>query len=339
MEGSRIRARAAGRALLVALAAMAVIGSAVRTAPSSAAPPSPLTTYLVVLDTLPVGLDVVLDGMTVTTPWIFECVAGSTHSLGVASPQPEGPGTRYVFRMWSDGTPQPNRVFTCDAPASYTALFDTEYYVTIIADFGTTSPPSGWYAAGTVLAIEWMAPPPEPRVRYTFGGWVGSGAGSYTGANNPAAISVAGPITEHAVVVREFLFVFDTNPTGLTMTFDGVSVIAPQALWWAEGSSHIVACPDQGPGGNSTYVFREWDDGVTDNPRVFVARGPESRTCFYDHGPAPVPVNANESRFGLPIIPDPGIPSLVGLAPPNPAASRWAALGIRSPLPERPPTG
>ena len=40
------------------------------------------------------------------------------------------------------------------------------------------------------------------QVSYSFSGWTGGGAGSYSGTNNPASITMNGPITETAAFTR-----------------------------------------------------------------------------------------------------------------------------------------
>src|ERR1043166_1742689 len=59
---------------------------------------------------------------------------------------------------------------------------------------GTVSPGSSWQNSNAVVNIS-----ATPNSGYTFGGWTGSGSGSYSGNNNPASITMNGPITETTV--------------------------------------------------------------------------------------------------------------------------------------------
>ena len=275
--------------------------------------------YEITLDTNPQGLMVVLDGLDVPTPHTFSCLEGTAHTIDVPSPQSDAPGVRYVFQTWSDGGAQ-SHTFVCVADATLVAYFETQYYLDISATLGSTNPTSAWFPAGTTVAIEWLPPsPPGPSERTTFKQWVGAGPGSYSGIANPAMIMMGGPIIEIAEGVREFRFVFDTVPTGLVIEIDGVVFPTPLAVWWVEGTTRVVWCIPVSAG-NVTWELREWDDGVTDNPRVFDnVSGPEQRTCFYDRNPPFVSGRSAERSL------DPGMvanrtsrdPPTATLDPPN----------------------
>ena len=60
----------------------------------------PPATYLI--NTNPPGLDIVVDGLPVTTPKSFDWPLGSTHVLEAPVVQ-EGDATRFVFGRWNDG--------------------------------------------------------------------------------------------------------------------------------------------------------------------------------------------------------------------------------------------
>lgn len=75
------------------------------------------------------------------------------------------------------------------------------------------SPSSGWYQIGSHQQIS-AGPGPcyvytHPYlhyVHYYFSSWSGSGTGSYSGSNNPASITMNGPITQTAN------YNYNTNP-------------------------------------------------------------------------------------------------------------------------------
>ena len=58
---------------------------------------------------------------------------------------------------------------------------------------GTVTPASGWKNSGVAVSIN-----ATPATGYTFSNWTGTGSGSYSGTNNPASITMNGPITENA---------------------------------------------------------------------------------------------------------------------------------------------
>ena len=51
---------------------------------------------------VPSGRQVVVDGVTYTTPKVFNWLPGTEHTIGVTSPQPGVSGTRYLYQGWSD---------------------------------------------------------------------------------------------------------------------------------------------------------------------------------------------------------------------------------------------
>jgi hypothetical protein len=78
---------------------------------------------------------------------------------------------------------------------TYTANFRTQYQLTMThGTGGRVSPASGWRNSGAVVSIS-----ATPASGYSFSNWVASGNGSYSGTNNPASITMGGPITETAI--------------------------------------------------------------------------------------------------------------------------------------------
>src|SRR5262249_19858055 len=84
------------------------------------------------------------------------------------------------------------------ANVTYTATFKTQYFLTMSPGVGgTVSPRSGWKNSGTVVSIS-----ATPNTGFSFSNWTGSGTGSYSGPNNPASITMGGPITETATFTQ-----------------------------------------------------------------------------------------------------------------------------------------
>jgi hypothetical protein len=140
----------------------------------------------VMVATNPVGLTILVDGIVAAAPQSFTWTTGSSHTLSVASPQPGGAGTRYVFSAWSDSGAQTHTVIAPASDITYTVTFTTQYLLTVTASppgAGTFSvnPPSsdGYYNAATV-------PPslvsifPEPTAGYIWHTWSGDVGGPFT---------------------------------------------------------------------------------------------------------------------------------------------------------------
>jgi len=147
----------------------------------------------VTVQTNPASRTFSVDGTTYSSTQRFTWASGSSHTIATTSPQSGGTGVQYVWSTWSDHGAISHTV----APTTnetYTATFKTQYYLTIAhGTGGTVSPASGWENSGSTVSIT-----ARPARNYTFTNWTGSGTGSYSGTNNPASITMSGPITETA---------------------------------------------------------------------------------------------------------------------------------------------
>jgi List-Bact-rpt repeat protein len=145
----------------------------------------------VTVKTSPTGRSFSVDGTTYTAQQRFSWISGSTHTIATTSPQSGDPGVQYVWKKWSDQGTISHTVSPTNN-TTYTATFTTQYFLTMTAGSGgTVSPASGWQNAGKHVTIKARANP-----GFRFVNWTGSGTGSYTGTNNPASITMGGPITE-----------------------------------------------------------------------------------------------------------------------------------------------
>ena len=93
------------------------------------------TSAAVTVSTSPPGLQIVVDGATLTAPQTFQWAVGSNYTIGVNSPQTAG-GKFYAFTNWLDGGNQTKTVATPTAAGSYTANF----YETIPGPAGPAGP-------------------------------------------------------------------------------------------------------------------------------------------------------------------------------------------------------
>src|SRR5439155_26471834 len=93
-------------------------------------------------------------------------------------------------------------------------------------------------------------PTNNTSVSYSFGGWTGTGIGSYSGTNNPASITMNGPITETAAFTQNSVQVtVQTNSAGFSFTVDGTSYTSAQTFSWQPGSSHTLGTTSPHTGG------------------------------------------------------------------------------------------
>jgi hypothetical protein len=216
----------------------------------------------VTVQTTPAGLAFTVDGSSYSSTQTFSWAPGSSHTIATTSPQSGGTGVQYVWTRWSDNGAISHTV----APTTnktYTATFTTQYYLTMVAGTGgTVSPGSGWRNSGATVSIT-ATPTNNNQVSYSFAGWTGSGPGSYSGTNNPASITMNGPITENAAFTQNPVQVtVQTNPAGLTFSVDGTTYTTAQMFSWQPGSSHTIATTSPQSGGTGVqYLWMNWSGG------------------------------------------------------------------------------
>ncbi len=171
---------------------------------------APVGTYQIIQDgwpnitiqTSPPGDSIILDGIKFMSP-VSPCwVPGSVHSVGTDSIQEKSEGVRHVWTSWSNGSSLNHNFIVPTTDSVITANYETQYYLNMFTT-GTTycvvSPGSGWYPKDACFQI--YAPSlcsNHGFDQYFFGGWAGTGDGSYSGPSNEATICMSGPITERA---------------------------------------------------------------------------------------------------------------------------------------------
>jgi hypothetical protein len=138
-------------------------------------------------------------------------------------------------------------VTTPAAPVSFVASFNTEYLLTMAAGAGgTVSPPGGYYNAGATVQIAATA-----NSGWGFSAWAGSGTGSYSGTDNPATVTMNGPVTE-AANFSQF------TQQGGKLVGSGASGAAYQgtaAALSADGNTAIVGGPSDNGGVGAAWIF------------------------------------------------------------------------------------
>ena len=223
--------------------------------------------YQITIGTNPAGRAVTVDGGPQTGPYTNWWDAGATIGLLVPSPQTVGAGSRFSFSAWSDGNVNPSRTLLADQPRSITAVFTTEYFLTISTNAGTVNPGNGWHPENDIVAISTTGPADGLTDRYRFGGW----SGDLVWYTTSTTITMDGPKTIAANWVHQFKFDirFASGVPGTTVTIDGVDV-SPNVFWWNESSVHSIAAPATLAATSDTrYNFLSWQ-GAGANPQFSV---------------------------------------------------------------------
>ena len=230
------------------------------------------TTAVNITVTSPVGGGFMfVDGNLVQSPQqTFTWNPGDTHKLSAISPASCGTGCQFVFASWTSrsvGTTNSSS-FAYTVPSSsetVTDNYETQYYLSLMGQPGGITYGTDWYGAGSSVQIS--ANPKDPG--YVFTGWIGMGAGSYTGMDNPASIVMNNPITETAQFQNpakpEVQITIDSDPEGpgfVTVSGDNGTmqpVTTPYTVTGHPGDQGIgVATPTVACGDNCQYLFVSW---------------------------------------------------------------------------------
>jgi len=143
----------------------------------------------------------------------------------------------------------PTSPITVTEPVTITGNYKTQYYLTMSTNLGTVNPGSGWHDASSTVQIGASAPSVVDGEQCVWLGWTGTGSGSYIGMDNPASITMDGPITETAAWRHEY-YLTVTSPYGSP---------TPESGWFEAGESITasVTSPESGPVGTQ-YVCTGW---------------------------------------------------------------------------------
>jgi uncharacterized repeat protein (TIGR02543 family) len=219
-----------------------------------------------------VGSDI--PGCDVQMPAPLRCWADASSSPSLIIFTPQGTaGSRYTFTDWIDGDLRISRpIGPITAPASYTSMWDAEYYLTMALDsntcLGSVTPGSGWHIKGDPVNIDWVAPTGVPAgEQYRFWKWVGSGLGNYTGGSQSAQVTMNDAVTETAYCHHEFQTTLDTSPVALDYTVDTiVQANGLRPFWWEYNSVHWFNVTQTTQGGATTqYIFQDWSGNPNPN--------------------------------------------------------------------------
>jgi hypothetical protein len=144
----------------------------------------------VTVQTSPAGRSFTVDGTSYSASQVFHWIPGSSHTIGVSSPQSGAAGTQYAWNSWSDGGAVSHTISPA-SNATVTADFKTQYLLTTaVAPGGTgtviANPTSatGYYDTGTPVQLTGT-----PNVGSTFQSWTGD----LSGSTNPQTIVMSSP--------------------------------------------------------------------------------------------------------------------------------------------------
>jgi uncharacterized protein (TIGR03437 family) len=280
----------------------------------------------VTVTTNPSGLQIVVDGSTVTAPQSFSWMPGSNHTIGAITPLGSG-GIRLVFTNWSDGGAATHTITALSTATTYTASFKTQYPLTTTvspASAGSVavnpSSADGYYDAGTSLQVT-----ASPAASYQFQNW----SGDLSGSTNPQsgvmnaprsvtanfALASGGGVTiTTASVPNGFMgVVYQTTtlqvqggtapygwsvtglPAGLSVSTGGVVSGTPVA----SGPFQITVTVNDSSTPNALTATRSYS-GAVSVPTTLLTVSPPALSFFYVQGDPNQPAAQSIGAFSSP---------------------------------------
>ncbi|WP_380018706.1 InlB B-repeat-containing protein [Dokdonella ginsengisoli] len=183
-------------------------------------------------------------------------IAGGTGPDVFAEPEPG-----YVFTHWSDGSQQNPRVdANLVGPISVIANFAPEGSVVVTPKAGLGGSIEPWIAQvvnpGTAVAFQVL-----PGPGFAIAGVAGTCGGQLAGKTFTTV-----PVAQHCTVEADFvpsqaMYSLKYTAGANGKVNDQAVVSEPHVIAGGTGPE-VMAQPDPG------YVFVQWSDGVTDNPRI-----------------------------------------------------------------------
>ncbi len=227
-------------------------------------PPSSIT-----VTTNPAGLQIVVDGQTLTSPQTFVWALGTSHTLSVPSPQGTG-DTRHVFGRWSNDGPQTQPI----------VVSSTTYVAHMIRQCKV-----GFFPSSNAMAGSYTVSPLSPDDYYTCDSEITLNATPASGQTfqtwNWTDLASQNPITFPVDVARGAIYptftdrpmvTINTSPPGLRVVVDGVTTWTPRNYVWTAGSRHTLAAADR-EDGVIRYVFSNWSNGGAASQSIVAPEG------------------------------------------------------------------
>ncbi len=180
---------------------------------------------------------------------------GGTYNAGATVTLTATPASGYRFVSWQDGSTQNPRTVTVTANATYIATFEaippTQYTLTVVSNnaaWGTVTG-GGTYNAGATVTLT-----ATPASGYRFVSWQDGST------QNPRTVTV----TANATYIATFEAIPPTQYTITVMSNnDSWGTVSGGGIYNAGSTATLTPIPAAG------YRFVSWQDGNTENPRVF----------------------------------------------------------------------
>ena len=220
---------------------------------------SNLTPVPVTVGVTPPGKQFKVVGLPFTTTQSFDWPKGLNLQLAAVTPQNRADNLeRWIYDHWSDGGASTHFANPGSALSNpYTVTYQAQFPLTMatVGVPGTTNPAAGVTWEDSAAVVQITATPGQGN---RFVSWTGSGAGSYTGTQNPRNVTVANAFSETATFeITPFLKI--TAPSVATNLVAGEPV---SLTWNTNVGGNVTIQWRNGPAGaNNTIVASTPNDG------------------------------------------------------------------------------
>jgi len=246
----------------------------------------------VTVQTVPAGLQTLVDRTPYYAPVNLEWGLGSVHQLGGISPQYDLHGNLWVFNSWSDNgafSHAYNVPTTGGAPITLTANYVTGTLTSFLTSpqglaltvDGRQNYPNYTFAwvPGSVHTVSAPATQVDANGNtWAFQSWSNNGP-------ETQQITVSGVATNNrytAVYQPAGMINISSNPTGVAMVVDGQGCPTPCSVGKAVGTTVQVAAPMSSSAGTGMELaFRGWSDGGPTSRSITVTAQPTNLAAAY----------------------------------------------------------
>ena len=182
-------------------------------------------------------------------PISLEWEEGTTHVVSVENIVNEGADMRFSFDQWKDTEPGSVRILEAGDVDSLIALYDTQYYLRAITEYGSISG-GGWYDKDDTAQFkidEEFVTDNDDSIRYAFKSW---DSGDYQKSTENSA-PIQGPLTVKASWDEEYLLDIRSNIPDYVPSGEG---------FYPQGKSLALIAEDEirSSTADINYVFDRW---------------------------------------------------------------------------------
>ncbi|MDH7563921.1 MAG: PKD domain-containing protein [Candidatus Bathyarchaeota archaeon] len=239
--------------------------------------------YKITFDQTGVGSDytgtiVTIDG----TPYFYSGLPisfwwdkDSVHSFAFSSPLVVTPDAKqYLWTSTTGLSTLQSGSITVTTYGSVVGNYETQYYLVVNSLYGSPTPLSRWFDAGSSITASVTSPATGPTgTRYLCTGWTGTGSVPSTGSGTSVSFTINQPSSITWNWKTQYYLTVKTNPLGITTI--------PGEGWYDAFTSVALTAPNV-----SGYQFKYWDvDGNSQgngvNPVTVIINGPRTATANY----------------------------------------------------------